>query len=508
MKDPCAKIRDKLSAYLDGELTPKEMAEVAAHLEACPECAALLDKMRRLDDMAGTAIPDFDDELMELLTGRIMDGIDKAEAERAETGPKPKVIPIWYRYVAVAASIVIVFLAGRLAFKETGGDLLRPSAQRGIKMPEIQDTTMPYQKSESESRVEGKTKKQAQPPERNETETLREKSASVTAAKGAAQMMEKPALSQEMEELPAPTTIESPPPTEEAAADHARQAQNAPSPKMAVGEEGKKSESTGKVAGRVVDAATGEPLYGVSVQLRGTVMGAKTNIDGDFTILSVPPDTYNLVYSSPGYESTEYTEVPVYPGGTEELTVAMKQSVLETGKMSEVLGTRKAIDFIGTDTGQIKSAATAPATAAREAADEAAAHKLTLPEVDSLDDQYASILDNYGRQGQAKELFGITETTSAPASKDSIRVLRHIIDSLNTRIAETSNFSDRIRLTYLRVRAAFDMYRMTKTSEDSKSFNGYKKQFEEELSELKKQGYNAEELNDYGVRIEELTHPR
>lgn len=511
MKEPCAKIRDKLSAYLDGELTPKEMAKVAAHLETCPECAALLEKMRRLDDMAGTAIPDFDDELMDKLTGRIMDGIDEAEAARAETKPRPKVIPIWYRYAAVAASIVIVFLAGRLAFKETGGDLLYPAAQRKITMPMIQDTTMPYQKSESELGREGKTKEQAQPPARNEAETPREKSARLTAGKGADQMMERPAPSQQAEELPAPTTVESQTPSEEPAVEHEQQVRNALSPKMATGEEGKKSEPQGKIAGRVVDAVTGKPLSGVSVQLKGTVMGAKTDMDGDFAILSVPPDTYNLLYSSPGYESTEYTEVPVYPGGTEQLTVAMKQQVSTAENMLEVRDGRASPSVMTTDSGQMKigkADTEALAVGARETADEVAALQAALPDVDTLDEQYASILGNYGRQGKSKGLFYLDEFKSAPANQDSIRVLRHIIDSLNTRIAETNNPSDRIGLTYLRVRAAFDLYRMTKSMEDTESFNGYKKQFEDELSELKKQGYDTEELNDYRVRIEELTHPR
>lgn len=508
MKDKCTKIQAKLSAFLDGELNPKEMAEVSAHLETCPDCAAVLEKIRRLDEMAGTAIPDFDDELMDSLTGRIMDSIDEPEAVREKTRPKPKVIPIWYRYVAVAASIVIVFLAGRMAFKETGGNLLSPAAPREITMPMIQDTGMPYQKSEAEPSEERQAKSQTQPPVRNETEAVREKSARLTAGKDAVQMMEKSAPTQEIEELSAPATVESRTPSEEPAIDHEQESRTAPPPKGSSGEEGKKSESQGKIAGRVVDAATGEPLSGVSVQLRGTTLGAKTDPDGDFTILSVPPDTYNLIYSSPGYESMEYTEVPIYPGGTEELTVAMNQAALETGKVSEVRETRKSIDFLAADTGRLKSAATAPAAAAREAADEAGAAQIALPDVGSLDEQYASLWQELGRQEQAKGLFGLTETKPSPANQDSVRVLHKIIDSLNARISETSNPSDRIGLTYQRVRAAYELCRITKTAEDTESFNGYKKQFEEELSELRKQGYNSEELDAYRNRVEEITHPR
>ena len=46
---------------------------------------------------------------------------------------------------------------------------------------------------------------------------------------------------------------------------------------------------TGKIAGRVEDAQTGDPLIGISVVIEGTTMGASTDLDGRFTIVSVPP---------------------------------------------------------------------------------------------------------------------------------------------------------------------------------------------------------------------------
>jgi anti-sigma factor ChrR (cupin superfamily) len=42
----CERIQDLLSPYLDGELGPAERAEVDAHLAACPDCAALLARLR------------------------------------------------------------------------------------------------------------------------------------------------------------------------------------------------------------------------------------------------------------------------------------------------------------------------------------------------------------------------------------------------------------------------------------------------------------------------------
>ncbi|GAB4410320.1 MAG: hypothetical protein Kow00123_23930 [Anaerolineales bacterium] len=49
------RIKDNLSAYLDGRLNPKQAAEVEAHLESCAECAwekQTLEQTRRLVQMA------------------------------------------------------------------------------------------------------------------------------------------------------------------------------------------------------------------------------------------------------------------------------------------------------------------------------------------------------------------------------------------------------------------------------------------------------------------------
>ena len=68
---------------------------------------------------------------------------------------------------------------------------------------------------------------------------------------------------------------------------------------------------TGKIAGRVRDAETGEALVGISVVVEGTAMGASTDLDGRFTIVSVPPGTYTVVASGVGFQRRRYTGVKV-----------------------------------------------------------------------------------------------------------------------------------------------------------------------------------------------------
>ena len=66
-----------------------------------------------------------------------------------------------------------------------------------------------------------------------------------------------------------------------------------------------RAQNTVTVSGVVVEAATGEPLIGASVLVKGTTKGAVTGLDGDFT-LTVPAGS-TLVASSIGFE--DYTMV-------------------------------------------------------------------------------------------------------------------------------------------------------------------------------------------------------
>lgn len=43
----CGKHLERISQYLDGELSEKECLEVERHLAECPECAACLDSIRK-----------------------------------------------------------------------------------------------------------------------------------------------------------------------------------------------------------------------------------------------------------------------------------------------------------------------------------------------------------------------------------------------------------------------------------------------------------------------------
>ncbi len=69
----------------------------------------------------------------------------------------------------------------------------------------------------------------------------------------------------------------------------------------------------GRIAGKITDAATNEPLGGVSVAVKQTQKGVSSAVDGSYN-LSLPSGSYTLVFSSSGYQSKEISGVDVREG--------------------------------------------------------------------------------------------------------------------------------------------------------------------------------------------------
>ncbi len=86
---------------------------------------------------------------------------------------------------------------------------------------------------------------------------------------------------------------------------------------------------TGKIAGRVVDASTGEPLPGVNVVILGTTMGASTDLNGYYFIINVPPGVYSVKASIIGYTPVIQESVVVHTDQTAYVNFKLKQTVIK-----------------------------------------------------------------------------------------------------------------------------------------------------------------------------------
>ena len=88
------------------------------------------------------------------------------------------------------------------------------------------------------------------------------------------------------------------------------------------------SGTRGKIAGRVVDAKTKEPIPGVNVIIEGTTLGAATDVNGYYVILNVPPGVYSVTASAVGYRKVTYTKVKVIADMTTRLDFELEEQVI------------------------------------------------------------------------------------------------------------------------------------------------------------------------------------
>lgn len=108
---------------------------------------------------------------------------------------------------------------------------------------------------------------------------------------------------------------------------------------------------TSTVTGTVMDSS-GAAIAGASVGLRlpgGTadVFASTTNAQGAFTIVSVPPNTYDLTVQNPGFQKTTLSHIDVLPGRTFDvppikLEVAATTSTVDVQESANTVQTTSA----------------------------------------------------------------------------------------------------------------------------------------------------------------------
>jgi hypothetical protein len=86
---------------------------------------------------------------------------------------------------------------------------------------------------------------------------------------------------------------------------------------------------SGKIAGKVSDATTGEELPFVNVMVMGTNYGAATDLEGNYFIINIPPGTYSVKASAIGYNSITVQNVKVASGFTSTENFKLLSTALE-----------------------------------------------------------------------------------------------------------------------------------------------------------------------------------
>ena len=86
---------------------------------------------------------------------------------------------------------------------------------------------------------------------------------------------------------------------------------------------------TGKVAGVITEADTGDPLPGANVVIEGTAQGTVTNEEGYYVLLNIEPGTYSLRASFIGYTPKIVRDVRVNIDQTTTINFELSQQVIE-----------------------------------------------------------------------------------------------------------------------------------------------------------------------------------
>ncbi len=124
-----AGIREMLSAYLDGELTPGERSLIEDHLKTCPECGDALRQLRRtvehIRELGEETPPPW-------LTGRVMARIQE-EAAR-EKGLMRRFFPLRRRIPLQAAALVFLSVTVYMVYRTVSPEMkiaVPPVAEMG-----------------------------------------------------------------------------------------------------------------------------------------------------------------------------------------------------------------------------------------------------------------------------------------------------------------------------------------------------------------------------------------
>ena len=89
------------------------------------------------------------------------------------------------------------------------------------------------------------------------------------------------------------------------------------------------SQTTGKLAGTIVDKQSKSPLPGANIILEKTSYGAATDEGGQFHIINIPPGMYSVSIMMIGYKTVKVNDVRISINRSVSLDIEMETTVIE-----------------------------------------------------------------------------------------------------------------------------------------------------------------------------------
>ena len=101
----------------------------------------------------------------------------------------------------------------------------------------------------------------------------------------------------------------------------------------------------GSIAGVITDAKTKDPVIGANVIIKGTTIGAATDIEGKFQISNVKAGTYTLQVTSVTYKTHTIPDLIVEDAKRVRVDVPMLEDVSELQEVVVTSGRAYDTDF-------------------------------------------------------------------------------------------------------------------------------------------------------------------
>lgn len=101
--------------------------------------------------------------------------------------------------------------------------------------------------------------------------------------------------------------------------------------------------TTGKLAGRVFENED-QPLIGANITIKGTILGAATDLEGFYHIINIPSGTYDVEFTYIGYKMRLVQNVKISADHTTNLNATLESGAIE-GEVVTVMAERPVVEL-------------------------------------------------------------------------------------------------------------------------------------------------------------------
>jgi outer membrane receptor protein involved in Fe transport len=176
--------------------------------------------------------------------------------------------------------------------------------------------------------------------------------------------------------------------------------------------------TTGRIAGRVLDQKTHQPLEGVNIAVPLARLGAASSADGRYLIVNVPAGIYDVKVGMIGYRATTLTGVVVSADNTTALDVALEPAPVA---MEEIVvsAQRPVVDL--------------RSTANMAAIDRTQLKTLPVQELQDVVNLQAGVVDGHfrgGRLGEVQYQVDGVSVNNPFDNKSSMRIDRSLLEEV------------------------------------------------------------------------------